>query len=76
MSLSSSHSPLAQAQWRILRNHEGRYSVHPAALETPPGWEALGPPDTRAACLEKIAHLWSDMRPSALQAAMTQVEAS
>lgn len=59
-----------QAQWCILRNHEGRYSVHPAAHDLPVGWCLAGGPDTRDACLAQIAETWTDMRPEVLKAAM------
>lgn len=56
--------------WHILRNHEGRYSVHPTHHDLPAGWVPVGTPDTRAACLEEITRLWTDMRPEALKVAM------
>lgn len=59
-----------QTHWRILHNHEGRYSIHPAARDLPAGWEPVGTPDTREACLSEIARLWTDMRPEALKMAL------
>ena len=49
------HSTLAHAQWRVLRNHEGRYSVYPAARPAPDGWDIIGDPASREACLETLA---------------------
>ncbi|SFS98931.1 MbtH protein [Sulfitobacter marinus] len=65
------HSTLTHAQWRILRNHEGRYSVYPATRPAPDGWDVVGEPGTREACLETIAARWTDMRPDALKEAMS-----
>ncbi|AJE48698.1 MbtH family protein [Celeribacter indicus] len=67
-----SPSPLARAPWRILRSGDGRYSVHPAAHDIPAGWEAVGEPAPREACLTRIAALWTDMRPAALRDAMNE----
>lgn len=63
-------STLTHAPWRILRNHEGRYSVSPQSHPIPAGWDVIGPPATREECLAEIATRWTDMRPTALKEAM------
>lgn len=60
----------ADADWSILRNAEGRHSVWPASYDLPAGWERIGAPASRAACLDRIESLWQDPRPLALQQAM------
>lgn len=62
----------ADADWRILCNSEGRYSVWPAPYPLPAGWQAVGQPASRAECLTRIETLWADPRPLALQKAMAQ----
>ncbi|GHC65389.1 MbtH family protein [Neogemmobacter tilapiae] len=64
------NSTLTHAPWVILRNHEGRYSVFPLAHAVPAGWQVQGEPAGREACLARIAEIWTDMRPSALQEVM------
>lgn len=64
----------APKTWRILRNHEGRYCIHPAALDIPTGWFAQGDESTRDACLDEITRLWTDMRPDALKREMDAQE--
>lgn len=56
----------------IVRNHEEQYSIWPAGREIPAGWTQVGDPDTRTACLDRIAELWTDMRPASLRALMDQ----
>lgn len=62
----------ADADWSILRNAEGRYSVWPTLYPLPAGWLAVGTPASRAECLTRIETLWTDPRPVALQKAMPQ----
>ncbi|WP_217145914.1 MbtH family NRPS accessory protein [Streptomyces sp. AC627_RSS907] len=54
----------------IVRNHEQQYSVWPAGREIPSGWEPVGEPAARSACLDRIDELWTDMRPASLRALM------
>lgn len=60
----------ADADWCILCNAEGRYSVWPALYDLPVGWTRIGSPTSRDACLSEIEALWQDPRPVALQQAM------
>ncbi|KIC08886.1 hypothetical protein RA19_18165 [Leisingera sp. ANG-M1] len=57
-------------QWICVRNSEGRWSVWPADLPVPAGWQAESAPADRGACLAEIEARWSDPRPEALQEAM------
>ncbi|TPE49576.1 MbtH family protein [Amaricoccus solimangrovi] len=65
-----SRSTLPEAEWLVLRNHEGRQSVAPASHPVPAGWEPGGFRGPRPACLAHIAATWTDMRTEALKAAM------
>ncbi|WP_432142961.1 MbtH family protein [Streptomyces sp. bgisy084] len=56
----------------IVRNHEDQYSIWRAGREIPAGWEPVGEPDTRSACLDRVGELWTDMRPASLRALMDQ----
>lgn len=50
----------ASAPFAVLRNDEGRFSLWPAALEVPPGWERVFGPDSRSACERYVAAEWTD----------------
>ena len=54
----------------IVRNEEEQYSIWLAGREIPAGWEQVGEPAERSACLERIGELWTDMRPASLRARM------
>ncbi|GGV36610.1 protein mbtH [Streptomyces spectabilis] len=54
------------AQYRVLVNNEGQYSLWPAEIEVPAGWEARFGPDARQACLAYVEGNWADMRPLSL----------
>ena len=56
----------ADGIFRALRNHEGQWSLWPAALAVPEGWQAMCEPLDRASCLRLIETEWSDMRPAGL----------
>ncbi|HEY0192620.1 MAG TPA: MbtH family protein [Kofleriaceae bacterium] len=51
-------------------NDEEQYSIWAADRDPPPGWQRVGTPGTRAACLEYIGSVWTDMRPRSLREAM------
>ena len=58
------------AEFAVVRNSETQYSVWPASLTVPDGWSATGFRGAKAACLEHIATVWTDMRPLSLQRRM------
>lgn len=60
------------AVFAVVVNHEEQYSIWPADREVPAGWRTQGTPDTRAACLARIAELWTDMRPLGLRERMAR----
>ncbi len=57
----------AEVGWRVVVNGEGQYSLWPDGPRLPPGWEAVGPSASKAEGLERIAGLWTDMRPGRLR---------
>lgn len=54
----------------VVVNHEEQYSIWPAHREVPRGWETVGPPRSREACLTHIEEVWTDMRPKSVRLAM------
>jgi MbtH protein len=60
------------AMFAVVVNHEEQYSIWPADREVPTGWRAQGTSGTRAACLARIAELWTDMRPLGLRERMAR----
>ena len=50
-------------EYVVVRNHEEQYSVWPAHRDVPGGWTALDVRGSKAACLDHIETVWTDMRP-------------
>lgn len=57
---------MSEENFYVVRNHEDQYSLWPTYRKIPAGWEAVGEPAPRAACLARIEALWTDMRPRSL----------
>jgi MbtH protein len=55
------------ASYRVLVNDEDQYSLWPASLDVPGGWNVCHEDDTRQACLDYIERVWTDMRPRSLR---------
>ncbi|QPA32261.1 MbtH family protein [Thermaerobacillus caldiproteolyticus] len=51
----------------VLINDEGQYSLWPASIAIPHGWNIAFAENTRAACLDYINSHWTDMRPNSLK---------
>lgn len=60
-------SSFSDNSWIVVKNHEGRYSVWPAAKPPPLGWEKAGAVGTREECLAEIEAVWTCQRPAALR---------
>jgi uncharacterized protein YbdZ (MbtH family) len=58
------------ADYLVLINAEGQYSLWPASLIAPDGWRAIKGPSPRDECLAFIDKAWVDMRPVSLIRAM------
>ncbi|PRP97395.1 MbtH-like protein [Enhygromyxa salina] len=56
----------------VVINHEEQYSIWPVGRPIPLGWEAVGEPRDRAACLDYIEETWTDMRPLSLRRHMAE----
>ncbi|MEV6673816.1 MbtH family NRPS accessory protein [Streptomyces sp. NPDC051162] len=56
-----------QDSWAIVVNHEEQHSIWPAGRELPAGWNEIGFTGDRQACLDRIATLWTDLRPLSLR---------
>jgi MbtH protein len=56
--------------YEAVMNDEEQYSIWPADRALPSGWRTTGFQGSRAACLEHIDKVWTDMRPRSLREAM------
>lgn len=61
-----------QAEFLVLMNDEGQYSLWPVFRAVPNGWTQIGPPRGRQECLDYIEQNWTDMRPKSLQLQMAR----
>ena len=59
-----------QGELRVVVNEEEQYSIWPVDRELPLGWAEAGMRGARAACLEYIEQVWTDMRPLSLRKQM------
>lgn len=59
----------------VLVNDEEQYCLWPAAVQVPQGWQAVGKPAHREACLALVEELWRDMRPRSLREAIAAAKA-
>ncbi|WP_151720179.1 MbtH family protein [Gemmobacter serpentinus] len=59
-----------EPQYLVVKNHEDQYSIWPEGKELPAGWVADGMQGDKAACLDHINTVWTDMRPRSLREAM------
>jgi MbtH protein len=64
--------PDGEVAYRVVVNQEEQYSIWPAGRENPPGWRDEGTVGSRAACLERINEVWTDMRPLSLRRRMEE----
>jgi MbtH protein len=56
--------------YRVVVNNEEQYSIWPAGLQIPPGWEQVGKEAPKSECLSYIREVWVDMRPRSLRIQM------
>jgi len=63
--VSDSSGP--ERSYRVVFNHEEQYSIWPADQDVPAGWQTEGTSGTKAACLERVEQVWTDMRPRSLR---------
>jgi MbtH protein len=53
--------------YQIVRNDEEQYSIWLIDRDLPIGWHSQGITGNKTECLEKIAELWTDLRPLSLR---------
>jgi len=51
----------------VLVNHEGQYSLWLKRNPVPRGWQPVGREGGKAACLEYIKTVWTDMTPLSIR---------
>jgi MbtH protein len=60
------------AEYLVLVNDEGQYSLWPTFRDIPAGWTQTGPKGKRRECLDWVEANWTDMRPRSLVEAMNK----
>ncbi|MFG2500372.1 AMP-binding protein [Streptomyces sp. NPDC048441] len=55
------------AQWRVVLNGEGQYSIWLTDRQLPAGWRVEGTSGTRERCLARVQEVWADLRPAGLR---------
>ncbi|QLH20059.1 MULTISPECIES: MbtH family protein [Streptomyces] len=58
------------ARFQVLRNDEDQYSLWPADLDVPDGWQTVGKEGTKDECSAYVDEVWTDMRPRSLRERM------
>ncbi|MFD3312013.1 MbtH family protein [Streptomyces sp. NPDC058694] len=58
------------ANYLVLTNEEGQFSLWPTFVDVPNGWESVFGEAARQECLDFIEKTWTDMRPKSLIDAM------
>ena len=59
-----------KTKYQVVINHEEQYSIWPADRKLPLGWKTVGNAGNKAACLNYIEEVWTDMRPLSLHKRM------
>jgi MbtH protein len=54
--------------YHVVVNHEEQYSIWEAHRRPPEGWRTAGFTGTRQQCLDRIAAVWTDLRPLSARA--------
>jgi MbtH protein len=54
-----------ERDYLVLTNHQAEYSLWPAGLPVPDGWNAVHGPGQRAACARYVDQNWTALRPPA-----------
>jgi len=55
------------AVYDVVINGEEQYSIWPVDKPPPGGWATVGIRGSREECLDRIAEIWTDMRPRSLR---------
>lgn len=59
-------------RYAVVMNHEEQYSIWEADTDPPAGWTRVGFEGSKAACLDHIQSVWTDMTPASLRRARAQ----
>lgn len=62
-----------EAQYTVVVNDEGQYSIWRTGRQIPAGWRDAGVSGSRETCLSHISEVWTDMRPLSLRRAMDRL---
>jgi MbtH protein len=57
-------------EYQVVLNDEEQYSIWPVDRAVPAGWRTAPCRGPKAACLEYIERVWTDMRPLSLRKQM------
>lgn len=60
------------AEFVVLTNEEGQYSLWSAAIAIPDGWTADGFSGGREDCMAHVDRVWTDLRPRSLRESMAE----
>ena len=60
--------------YKVVVDHEERYSIWPEDRETPLGWKDVGKSGSKQECLAYIEEVWTDMRPLSLRKKIEETE--
>lgn len=55
------------SQYLVLVNDEGQYSLWPAIIKVPGGWNIVYGESTREECVDYIKVHWTDLTPNSLK---------
>jgi MbtH protein len=61
---------MSHGEMMVVINDEEQYSIWDADRDPPSGWRSVGFRGTQQECLDKIAEVWTDMRPKSLRDAL------
>jgi uncharacterized protein YbdZ (MbtH family) len=56
----------AEAQFLVVRNGDGQYSIWRSDIACPAGWDVVHGPVTNAAAIVYVDQNWHDMRPRSM----------
>jgi MbtH protein len=59
-------------EYQVVVNDEEQYSIWPADRDPPAGWRSDGTRGPKAACLQHIDQVWTDLRPLSLRKRMAE----
>ncbi|MEV0395259.1 MbtH family protein [Polymorphospora rubra] len=60
-------STVPEGTFAVVMNDEEQYSIWPETRDLPTGWRREGFAGSRAACLDHIEAVWTDMRPLSIR---------